>query len=105
MNFYPLFYKSILLIYIFIGGCVTTPKILFEDPVDTKNKRISIQEKKTFSFEQAGVYFSNDFLGARLNNVIKKMIHLLSYQFSQKINLLIQVHFMPLRYGAELQKK
>ena len=72
MNFYPLFYKSILLIYIFIGGCVTTPKILFEDPVDTKNKRISIQEKKTFSFEQAGVYFSNDFLGARLNNVIKK---------------------------------
>ena len=72
MNFYPLFYKSILFIYIFIGGCVTTPKILFEDPVDTKNKRISIQEKKTFSFEQAGVYFSNDFLGARLNNVIKK---------------------------------
>ena len=72
MNFYPLFFKSILLIYIFIGGCVTTPKILFEDLVDTKNKRISIQEKKTFSFEQAGVYFSNDFLGARLNNVIKK---------------------------------
>ena len=33
------------------------------------------------------------------------MIHLLSYQFSQKINLLIQVHFMPLRYGAELPKK
>ena len=76
-EFLSTLFKSILLIYIFIGGCVTTPKILFEDPVDTKNKRISIQEKKTFSFEQAGVYFSNDFLGARLNNVIKKMIHLL----------------------------
>ena len=55
------FNKSIFLIYIFVGGCITTPKILFEDPVDTKNKRISIQEKKTFSFEEAGVYFSNEF--------------------------------------------
>ena len=66
------FNKSIFLIYIFFGGCITTPKILFEDPVDTKNKRISIQEKKTFSFEEAGVYFSNEFQGARLNDVIKK---------------------------------
>ena len=66
------FNKSIFLIYIFVGGCITTPKILFEDPVDTKNKRISIQEKKTFSFEEAGVYFSNEFQGARLNDVIKK---------------------------------
>ena len=44
-------FKNYLFIYIFLGGCVTTPKILFEDPVDTKNKRISIQEKKIFSFE------------------------------------------------------
>lgn len=60
------------LIYVSTIGCVTTPKILFEDPVDTKNKRISIQEKKIFSFEESGIYFSNDFKGARLNNVIKK---------------------------------
>ncbi len=60
------------LIYVSTIGCVTTPKILFEDPVDTKNKRISIQEKKIFSFEESGIYFSNDFQGARLNDVIKK---------------------------------
>ena len=65
-------FKNYLFIYIFLGGCVTTPKILFEDPVDTKNKRISIQEKKIFSFEDLGIYFSNDFQGARLNDVIKK---------------------------------
>ena len=47
-------FKNYLFIYIFLGGCVTTPKILFEDPVDTKNKRISIQEKKIFSFERFG---------------------------------------------------
>ena len=75
------------LIYVSTIGCVTTPKILFEDPVDTKNKRISIQEKKIFSFEESGIYFSNDFQGARLNDVIKKMIVHLVYLFSQKINL------------------
>ena len=34
--------------------------------------RTPIQEKKIFSFEQAGVYLSNEFQGARLNDVIKK---------------------------------
>ena len=54
-------FKNYLFIYIFLGGCVTTPKILFEDPVDTKNKRISIQEKKIFSFEDfSGLIFSKN---------------------------------------------
>ena len=44
-----LFKYSFFLIYL-LAGCVTTPKILFQDPVDTKNKRISIQEKKNISF-------------------------------------------------------
>ena len=66
-----LFKYSFFLIYL-LAGCVTTPKILFQDPVDTKNKRISIQEKKIFHFEESGIYFSNDFQGARLNNVIEK---------------------------------
>jgi len=66
-----LFKYSFFPIYL-LAGCVTTPKILFQDPVDTKNKRISIQEKKIFHFEESGIYFSNDFQGARLNNVIEK---------------------------------
>ncbi len=72
MNFKYLYFRSFLLIYILFSGCVTTPKILFDDPVNTKNKRITIQEKRLFSFEESGIYFSNDFQGARLNDVIKK---------------------------------
>lgn len=72
MNFKYLYFRSFLLIYILFSGCVTTPKILFDDPVNTKNKRIIIQEKRLFSFEESGIYFSNDFQGARLNDVIKK---------------------------------
>ena len=55
------FNKSIFLIYIFVGGCITTPKILFEDPVDTKNKRISIQEKKTFLLKRLVFIFLMNF--------------------------------------------
>jgi hypothetical protein len=72
MNFKYLYFRSFLLIYILFSGCVTTPKILFDDPVNTKNKKITIQEKRLFSFEESGIYFSNDFQGARLNDVIKK---------------------------------
>lgn len=72
MNSKPHFYKSFLFLYIFLGGCVITPKILFEDSVNTKNKKISRLKKKIFSFEESEIYFSNDFQGARLNDVIKK---------------------------------
>ena len=49
--------------------CATTPKITFENYVDTKSKPIKFQEEKVFSFSKSGVYFSNDFQGARLNAV------------------------------------
>ncbi len=61
----------IFLCYLLIG-CATTNKVFFEDPVNTKNKSISVQEKKVFSFDESGVYFSNDFQGARLNGVNKE---------------------------------
>jgi len=61
----------IFLCYLLIG-CVSTKKVFFEDIVDTNDKAISIQDKKVFSFDKSGVYFSNRFQGARLNDVEKE---------------------------------
>ena len=52
-----------------LASCAITPKVAFENYVDTRSKPIRFQEKKTYSFDSAGVYFSNDFNGARLNSV------------------------------------
>ena len=57
------------IIFFLIVGCVSTPKVFFKEPVDTKTKKISFQKKRVFSFNESGVYFSNKFEGARLNNV------------------------------------
>lgn len=40
----------------------------FQD-VDTKDKPIEYQVKKTYSYEPAGIYFDNKFPGARINDV------------------------------------
>ena len=40
----------------------------FPNPVDTKSKEIKFQERKVFSDDDGGVYASNDFPAARLNN-------------------------------------
>ena len=53
-------------------SCTSTAEVFFQDVVDTSDKEIKFQEKKIFSFDKSGVYFSNDFDGARLNNVIQK---------------------------------
>lgn len=37
--------------------------------LNTTDKPIQFQKKQVFAFEQAGIYFSNDFDGARLNDV------------------------------------
>tara|TARA_B100001093_G_scaffold520506_1_gene617087 strand:+ start:9703 stop:10929 length:1227 start_codon:yes stop_codon:yes gene_type:complete len=52
-----------------LASCAITPKVAFENYVDTRSKPIRFQEKKTYSFDSVGVYFSNDFNGARLNSV------------------------------------
>ena len=57
------------IIFCLVFGCFSTPKVVFEDYVDTKTKPISFQKKRVFSFDESEVYFSNDFEGARLNNV------------------------------------
>ena len=50
-------------------SCAITPKVSFENYVDTRSKPIFFQKKQSFSFEEVGVYFSNEFNGARLNSV------------------------------------
>ena len=60
--------KQIIIFSLFVG-CISAPKVFFEDYVDTKTRSISFQKKRIFSFVKSGVYFSNDFEGARLNNI------------------------------------
>ena len=60
--------KYFIVFYLLIS-CISAPKVIFEDYVDTKTKSISFQKKRIFSFDESGVYFSNDFEGARLNNI------------------------------------
>tara|TARA_B110000879_G_scaffold12660_1_gene15874 strand:- start:212 stop:1387 length:1176 start_codon:yes stop_codon:yes gene_type:complete len=50
-------------------GCASAPEVLFKDRVDTETKSISYQQKRTFTFAESGVSFSNQFEGARLNAV------------------------------------
>ncbi|MGB1449551.1 MAG: hypothetical protein ACPG8F_06895 [Flavobacteriaceae bacterium] len=47
-------------------------KVPFERPVDTTSRPINRQIKQRFSFDKAGVSFSNQFDAARLNGVRQK---------------------------------
>ena len=53
-------------------ACVSTKQVVFKDVVDTTTKKISYQQKKVFTVKELGVYASNDFDGARLNDFYKK---------------------------------
>ena len=59
-------------ILIKVSSCTSTAEVFFQDVADTSDKEITFQEKKIFSFDKSGVYFSNDFEGARLNNLTQK---------------------------------
>jgi len=64
-----------------ITGCTSTKEIsnkeakgLYYDPAGstiTTNKKISLQKKQTYYFPESGIYASNEFLGARLNDFYK----------------------------------
>ena len=60
--------KLVIFLSLFVG-CSTAPKVLFKDTVDTETKPIQYQSKRTFTFADSGVSFSNQFEGARLNSV------------------------------------
>ena len=57
--------------FLFLVGCISTKKVDFKTPVDTTDKSIIRQVKKTFSLDGLGVYASNQFDGARLNGFEK----------------------------------
>ncbi|MGX1930568.1 M14 family metallopeptidase [Flagellimonas sp. 2504JD4-2] len=59
-----LFMVSALFLFI---NCSGPKKVKFEIPVDTKDKPISFQTKKSYQFKDLGVSVSNEFDGARLN--------------------------------------
>jgi len=65
--------KNILYIssLILLINCQTTKKVIFETYIDTKNKSIEVQTKKTFEIKDLKIYASNEFDGARLNNFEK----------------------------------
>ena len=52
-------------------SCNSAKKLSFETPVDTKSKPIQYQVKKTYELSELGVFASNLFDAARLNNFKK----------------------------------
>lgn len=61
------FYLVVFITSFSLSGCLGVKKINFETPVNTKSKKILVQEKKTFELIQNGVFANNQFDGARLN--------------------------------------
>lgn len=59
---------SFLLFIILISSCSIVKPVIAKKPFDTSNKKIFLQEKRTFNFENIGVQLSNNFDAARLNN-------------------------------------
>ncbi len=58
---------------LFLTACKGPQKasdFTFPKPVDTNNREIDYQEKKTYSFPTEGIYASNEYDGARLNNFV-----------------------------------
>ncbi len=65
-------FLSLLGIVLILTSCKSIDTIDFNTPVDTNNKPIHIQQKKTFALTDIGVYASNEFDGARLNGFEKE---------------------------------
>ncbi|GAA4268984.1 M14 family metallopeptidase [Hyunsoonleella aestuarii] len=58
-------------LFIVLIGCSSAKKVSFETPVDTTDKSILAQSKKTYQLKDLNVYASNEFDGARLNGFEK----------------------------------
>ena len=52
-------------------SCRSAEFVDFKTPVDTTTRQINLQTKKIFYISDLGIYVSNQFDGARLNNVKK----------------------------------
>ncbi len=92
-----LFFFLFSAIFILLTGCSEQEgnKPLSYDPpgsTDTRDKEISLQDRQTFAFESAGVFFSNDFAGGRLNAIEQKG--------EQNYTILIQPENAPINNSA-----
>ena len=51
-----------------LSSCASVKEVQFENYIDTTQKAITFQQKKTFALNELGVFASNEFDGARLND-------------------------------------
>ena len=59
---------SVIGIFFYLNACSNLKEIDFDIPVDTTNKTIIKQVKQTYSLRDLGIFASNEFDGARLND-------------------------------------
>lgn len=72
MIFRQKIYFAAILSLFFLASCNSAKQVNFKSPVDTKTKPIALQKKQTYFIEDIGVYASNEFDGARLNDFTKE---------------------------------
>lgn len=72
MNYRQKIYVASILSLFFLAACNSAKQVNFKSPVDTKTKPIALQKKQTYFIEDIGVYASNEFDGARLNDFKKE---------------------------------
>ena len=70
---WPKLGQNLIVIYslVILYSCGTPKKVIFEEAVDTSDRSIIYQPKKTYKIASLGVSVSNEFDGARLNNVVQ----------------------------------
>ena len=67
------YHIRVLIIFIYclsllLSSCASVKEVQFENYIDTTQKAITFQQKKTFALNELGVFASNEFDGARLND-------------------------------------
>lgn len=72
MIFRQKIYVASILSLFFLAACNSAKQVNFISPVDTKTKPITLQKKQTYFIADLGIYASNEFDGARLNNFTKE---------------------------------
>lgn len=66
----PMKTTPLILLLVVLSACTRRARPYdFPRPVDTATRPITLQEKRDYSFPEAGLTFDNQFDGARLNNV------------------------------------
>nr|WP_321410767.1 M14 family metallopeptidase [uncultured Allomuricauda sp.] len=71
-----------LVLVLALTNCSSPKKVSFKNPIDTSDKQISYQTKKTYYFESLGVSVSNEFDGARLNDAVQLNDSTISINFA-----------------------